>query len=878
MIALPLTADTPWSVTIAADARLTTTDYADDAIYALTTHDGPLGLHTSYGGRCQQMRYSLTWSSQDSAAPVQAAEEYTTSPILRDYGPGFALVEAQPLPELHARIAFVAHTSHITICHVEVHNHADAPLHLVLTAAVDLQRSAPAELGVEPPVALVLDDGIYGAYVTVGSPPAASVHLAFLWDTAAPFVADPLPGGTGWTIRRHHEIALAAGERRTLTLGLLIPPATDTVDTPFMTASLQAIARQVLATAWADVLAQHQAASANIPVIETGNAAWDAAIACAYRLAARCYLSGSGDTQRRPEVPRPGGRAPDIHRSGVGYPPLPYASFVFTRTPEHGYPPGGDPQQHSWQWNGQVATEAYVNVPEVAPFAPDLARAVLRNYLHIQQEDGFIDWKPGLAGQRAGWDCIPLLATLARLIYDYTGDLDFLHEVYDGLLRHLDRWFDPANDRNGDGYPEWTHTVQSAFDDNPSFVPWRTWAQGADISKANSPDLGAYLYREHRELVAIARLLPDQRRLALNADIVRLTHRADRLRAMVEALWSEAHATYLYADGDSHLTHSGEIIWETRGPGEWQHTHMAEGGNGKVRSFSPPITPPALARRIVVQIEGPEAPHVTVLLQGYDANDQPLHEVIERVDFGWWGGGDYVVSATSEGRFSNLTAIHVAGVGTNQRTRISFVDYTRQDQTQLLPLWAGIPEPARAEELVRRAITDPERFWRPYGMPNCSAQDPSYASDNVGGSGGVWMLWNTMIGEGLCDYGYYAEAWDLFSRIMAAEVRSLKTDHCFREAYDSDTGAGLGDRDYLWGTVPLHLLTRLHGVQILPTPDDPAVAAAVRLHPSDTLGRRIVISQRGVTVERVGRQATITWADGSRQEYTIGDAEMLVTG
>lgn len=868
---LPLITNMPWSITIAADARLTTTDYGDDAIYAVQAADGPLALTSTYGGRCTSMACVLLWRDAADLRQAHAVTEYVAPLVLHDYGPGFALLETQPLPGLVARIVFLAHSSHVTVCAVEMRNTTAAPSRIGLTVDLQLELHAPRDQAAAP-TPLTWNDQTVGAYVSGGL--SVPLNLALCWDIPGSYSATPSSTGNGWSLARDSELALAPDEVTTCHFGLLT--ATAQSEKPSVAQSLASMARTVLAMDWAAELARQRAASAAIPDIETGNAEWDATIACAYRMAARCYLTGSGDSTPRPEVPVPDGRAPDIHHSGLGYPPLPYASFVFTRTPQQGYPHNGDPQNHSWQWNGQVATEAYVNIPEVASFAPELGKAVLRNYLYIQQADGFIDWKPGLAGQRACWDCIPLLATIARMICDYSGDLDFLHEVYDGLLRHLDRWFAPANDRNDDGFPEWSHSVQSAFDDNPSFVPWRSWAQGADFTKALSPDLGAYLYREHQELIGIARLLPDQRRLALNADIVRLTHRADRLRTYVEALWNAEQSTYLYADRDSHLTHTGELVWETHGSGVWQHARAAEGGNGKVRLLSPPIPPPNLARRVVVRIEGAEAPNVTILLQGYDANDQPIHEVLTRDAFGWWGGGDDVVSATSVGRFASLTEIHVTGIAAQQFTRISFVDYTRQDQTQLLPLWAGIPAPDRAETLVRRTITDPVRFWRPYGIPNCSAQDPAYASNNSGGSGGVWMMWNTMIGEGLCDYGYFAEAWELFSRILAAQVSSLKVDHCFREAYDSDTGQGLGSPDYLWGTVPLHLLTRLHGVQILPAPDNPNSARAVRLLPADTLGRHIRVRQRGVTVERHDRQATITWPDGRTQTYTVADASVLI--
>lgn len=837
MRALLLTADTPLALTLAADARLTPTDYAADAAYVLSVAYGPLGLFSAFGGRCEGMMCDLLWRRLDAPAVAYAATEYAAPPLLHDFGPGFALLELHPFPGLHATVAYIVHRSHAAVAHIELHNAGAAPMQIGLTSGLRLQLGALHPAAHEPATPLRLDGRCYGAYVAT-----ANLRLALLWDEAGPGESDPLPGGMGWTIWRHRVVALEPGARRTLLVGLIsgTPPADGYLDD--LTADQAEQARALLATDWSAELARHQAASAVMPQIETGDPDWDAAIACTYRLAARCYLSG-----------------------GAG---LPYPSFVFTRTPEQGYPPGGDPQRHAWQWSGQVATEAYVNLPQVVPFAPELGMAVVRNYLHIQRGDGGIDWKPGLAGQRAGWDCIPLLAAAARLLYDYSGDLEFLREAYPGLLRHLDRWFDPANDRDGDGFPEWAHTLQSAFDDNPSFAPWQPWAQGAAIACAECPDLGAYLYREHNDLIAIARLLaaedggleqgdwedPAGRARALRADITRLTIRAAALRAHVEALWCDEAAIYRYRDRDTHLSPVGGPIGELCGPGEWR------------------VDPPPAgtqARRAVVRISGPAAAAVIVTLRGVGADGAALAETFGRERFSWWGRN--LAHASSQAVFRRIDAVAVAGVTGAHTAQFAWIDYTRQDQTQMLPLWAGIPDPARAALLVQRTLTDPARFWRAYGIPNCAANDPAYASDNRNGSGGVWMMWNTMIGEGLCDYGCFGEAWDLFSRIMAAQVRSLREEQCFREAYDADTGAGIGSRDYIWGGVPLHLLTRLHGVQIV-TPN------RVRLLPSDTQERRIVVRQRGVTVVREGRRAAITWPDGRSEEWEVGAEVVMVVG
>jgi hypothetical protein len=52
----------------------------------------------------------------------------------------------------------------------------------------------------------------------------------------------------------------------------------------------------------------------------------------------------------------------------------------------------------------------------------------VRNYLAVQAEDGSIDWKPGLGGQRSRLLAPPLLASLVWRIYQNTEDSAFLEE------------------------------------------------------------------------------------------------------------------------------------------------------------------------------------------------------------------------------------------------------------------------------------------------------------------------------------------------------------------------------------------------------------------------------------------------------------------
>ncbi|MEP7356483.1 MAG: hypothetical protein ABI847_04540, partial [Anaerolineales bacterium] len=224
--------------------------------------------------------------------------------------------------------------------------------------------------------------------------------------------------------------------------------------------------------------------------------------------------------------------------------------------------------------------------------------------------------------------------------------------------------------------------------------------------------------------------------------------------------------------------------------------------------------------------------------------------------------------------YSTLERVEVRGLDEQYEVTVSTVDYTRQDQTLLLPLWAGLPDAARANALVQRTLLDPQRYWRQYGLPNVSALDPAYKRDNRGGGGGVWLMWNTMLGEGLLDYGYRAEAAELVTRLMTAMLATLREEKSFREAYSADTLEGLGDRDYLWGVAPVALFMRVLGVRLVGS-------RKVYLDGRNPFPWPVTIRHKGLTVVRglpseAGPAEThITFPSG-RSAVVSGDAPQLV--
>ncbi len=790
-----LTQSDPLALRLAADVRLTPTDYADDQIWELTLAGGEppaLAVRTTYGLRAREMRLFPVFREGDKI--VHDPAEFVFTPAARAFFVNYQRVTFQPLEAIACTAHYWVPDSHAIAGRFTLINHdpdgRTRPLKLSLAATLKPLENAkimsPTQLeefavlaGHTGNLEIVLavdgeleaDTAPYPALVrTLDLPPNEPVYVHWV-QAARPSAAESL-----------------------------------------------ALIREIFGREWEGEFARLELVNAGLLDIETGDRDWDAAFALAQSVALRSYVG------------------PTKH--------LPHPSFIFTRHPDRGYSRSGDGSDHMWQWDGQVATEAYVNLPQIVMAAPDLAKGVIRNWLAVQDEKGFIDWKPGLGGQRNRALCLPLLAAIAWTIYEHTEDRAFLEEIYPGLRRFLEVWFTPRHDHDEDGVPEWSHTVQSAFDENPSFARWPRWAQGADITRAEAPDLAGYLYRECNALSRIAA------RLGWPADPA-LEGRAATLKAAVEAMWRDDTASYHYVDRDSHTVTRGELLAAGRG------NLVAD----VHRRFQP-------SARIVVKALGPRdaRPEMVVTLSGRGPRGRHRVETLKRSSQIQWYFG--VGTAVSDKLYAELERVEVGGLTDEYEVTVSVVDYSRQDQTLLLPLWAGLPDPDRAETLVRKTILDPERYWRRYGIPNCSALDPAYKPDNREGSGGVWMMWNTMLGEGLIDYGYRAEAAELIKRLMTAMLYTLKTEQTFREAYNSDKLEGLGDKAYLWGVAPVHLFMRAVGIRLISP-------RRVFLEGRNPFPWPVTVRWKGLAVTKDAASATVIFPSGREVRVTDGAPQFV---
>ena len=492
----------PLVLTLSADFRLCATDYVNDHIWELETTGGDppaLALHTTYGLRARSMRIFPRFSLGSQSITDPAA--FQLPPRLRRFRPNFLRLDFSPFAGIEATAEYWIPDSHTSAGRFSITNRGSEPVSLLLELCGQL---------------VPLDGQPLAPF------PMQSVNLlAGQSSDLAPVIfltGGPQPGPSPYPSLGLN-LALKAGEGRTLTW------AQAALGTPKESLEL---ARLTAARPWEAERAKIELVNgAQTVEVLTGDPDWDAALGLSQKTAFSLFLGASHN--------------------------LPYASFVSARQPDQGYSPRGDGSDYPPLWNGQSPLEAYY-LASLLPGAAQLGAGLVRNFLSTQAADGTVDWKPGLAGQRGRWLASPILASLAWQTYQRTRDLDFLRAVQPGLNAFVACWSTAQHDRDGDGFPEWDHPLQTGFEDNPAFTIWQMGGQGAEISAAESPALAAMLCHELQCLAHITGALGQAQ------EQERLETSLEKLRRLTEECWNAKACLYHNRDREAHTSPPGKAL------------------------------------------------------------------------------------------------------------------------------------------------------------------------------------------------------------------------------------------------------------------------------------------------------------------------------
>jgi hypothetical protein len=770
----------PLQLTLASDFRFGGADYLNDHIWELEPGSGEppaLSLRTTFGLRARSMRLFPRFG--EGRATVTNPVDFSRAPRLRSFYPNFLELDFAPLANLDVTAEFWAAGSQVIAGRYTLVNRAATSRKIGLDlCAVLAPLDGQAFFAAQSQMVHVITG------TTGGLAP-----LLYMNGGPAPVPA-PYP-----TLTVELDIAPSASRQITWALAAL------TASGPSFE-----LARRTVARPWdAERARIEMTAKSQTIEIQTGDPDWDAAFALTQKTALGLLLPASEQ--------------------------LPNPSFVLARGPDNGYSRKGNGSDYPLAWSGQSPLEAYY-LASLLPGAPEAAGGLLKNFLAAQTDNGFIDLRPGLAGQRGKMLAAPMLASLAWQVYQSTNDEAFLAESFPKLLAFFWSWFSPAHDRDHDGLPEWDHLLQTGFEENPLFDTWNPWSQGVDVSTVDNPVLNAMLAREAGCLILMAE------KLGRNSEVEIVKHQAELLDTAVAAGWDERAALYQYRDLVTRLSLPGKVI--AKGKGDKTLTPKKE--------FEPHVR-----LLIEIQTKSPAAKRPEIRLAEY-ATTEPV-EIIFPEQFAWRSGG---LVATSQKVYARLARVDVIGLDAKDKIIIKTVDLTAQDHTLFLPLWAGLPDQQRAQTLIGRALLDATRFDKPFGIPAC-ASCPDPEADSVCSS--VHLPWNHLIGEGLLVYGFHTEAARLTEHIMAAVIKNLKKNRAFYQHYHADTGAGIGERNALTGLAPLGLFLQTLGVTILS-------GTSVRLEGKNPFPWPVTIQYRGMTIQRGTNATEVTFLNGKSVTVT----------
>lgn len=780
-----LTASDPMSPRIAADARSGRTLYRDDQTWQLRLGqpDEPaLTLETRYGGRVGLARLVPLWFV--GRRQIYEAQGYHAPPVLTAFAPDYLRVKADLTLALHLTYEFWAMESQAVGGRFTVTNSSDHPQELTFS----LSAQAVRENETLQMYFLTLEGG--QAALQLGRLP--NLQPVLLLENADP----------AETTKSRLSRAAIVAPGQSMTFRWVLGSHTNRDD------SLILAHKWLSAADWSPYFDYIETLTALRPEVETGDPAFDSALAWSQHLVMRSFLAATGS--------------------------LPYPSFVSSRKPSQGYALSG---VHSggfvYPWGGQTVADALSIAATVALAAPDLAKGIVRNFLAAQRDDGWIDARPGLDGQRANVLATPLLATLAYTVYQYTGDKQFLADCLSGLEAFFHRWFKPDVDADRDGVPEWSHPGQGAFNEGPTLAQGKRWAQGVDLTTIEAPDLTGYLAREARVLIQIAQVL--------GRDDVAAEYEGhlERLTTALHEMWHPERGTFNYRDRDSHACPTGEIILAGKGDDAFrENTQLAN------------------ASRLILRVIGglSRKPNLDCTIEGLNAAGKSANETIPASDFDWYRG---MGSATSKTVWREIKYLKFGGLSRVFKVEVQTVDLARHDQALLMPLWSSALTDDQTDAVVAM-LTDPDQYWREYGVSGSPASDPDFDPSHQNGCGGMWPNWNARLGAALFEADYVAESRALFENVLAAQIRSLQTEGTFRSLYNADTGDGQGDTGTIEGAVSWRWFTLLFGAFVLSP-------GAVAIRGEFAFDGTMRWMQHGVTIERSADQTIITFPTGTTQ-------------
>ncbi len=771
-----LSKNDPLNLIIAADASLTSTCYVDDQIWELFLEGGEpsaLALHTTYGLRANSLRLFPQFS--DDNISVSDSNRYVRFPIVTKILPNYLQVDMTPLPNVDVLMEYLVPHSQGCCGRITFTNTSDQEKTIRfewigILSPRNGKRLAHQEID-DVHTLTGSTENIYPViYLSKGAQPGQG-----------PFPSLSLP------------VKLIPGEHCQI---FWTQAALATIHDSFQ------LARSMMAFKWDAEIARVEINQSRKLDIRMDDNNWDATIMLSQKVAFGL-----------------------IHSSTKH---LPNCSFVSSRVPDQGFSLLEDGSDYNFLWNGQTALDALFLSGCLLPSDVAIVEGIFHNFLSIQAPNGFIDWKPGLAGQRSHLQVTPILASLARRVYEVTQDRNFIELAFEPLYKYYLYWMQGGQDFDQDGVPEWDHILQMAFDDHPKYAAWSNGSDGLDISTVETPGLVSILFKEGEILAEFAQILGKDHEKDVLLGITR------KLKKDINKFFNQEKHTFSDRDRDTHLSLAGIEV-------------LTDSGNGAY-IIKQPLKPRA---RLVISIsnDGSHISRPKIKIFGKDKNRKTVILDLQSKDFRWYMSRGI---HTTEQVFTFINKIIIDGLDPSDLVNIHTPDFGFTDITQYLPLWAGILDQATADQIINTCLRTPEGILAEHGLK-------TYKEDNAGSvvndGATIHPIWTIFFLEGLVNYGYRIEAAELMRRYIQLIIKQVRSEKAFRHSYHSVTGNGIGEKNHVLGIVPIDCFLRILGVKFIS-------GFQVQIEGHNPYPWPVKVNYQGITVVRQSQLTTIVFPDG----------------
>lgn len=463
------------------------------------------------------------------------------------------------------------------------------------------------------------------------------------------------------------------------------------------------------------------------------------------------------------------------------------------------------------------APELWQLVMTLLPAQPELAAEIFSSYLSTALEK--------CGNSNNGELPFPCLVQLGWKIHQHFQEKTYLEAIYPALLNLLRCWFNPRNDRDQDGVPEWNSLQQSGLESLRSFDLTDESSLPTQINFTESIGLASLLISELEILQKFAAILEQEEDL----------HELSNLIQVLRKWTSEIHQKNLQSglvDYQSHEVYPSQLLFE----GE-----LADFGHKPLH-----LTHPArLNIRLKPQLQLKKPTSFSIIGVNNDGNQ--VEEVIYTTDLIWLPGSFFVTTREIYTRLDRFEGLNLE----DTRLQIHAADLHTQDISQLfcdLEVQNELVEDDGKSKLNIQDLLSSTN----YGLPeSLHVDEPTQV---------VNLSWNCLLVSHLVEIGERELAFKLFSQLMAAQVGMLKADHTASDRWHAQTGRNLGSSNSIGSLIPVNLFLEIAGVRIFHE-------NKVIIQGSNPLPWAFKVFYRGLEVARDGKNTTICFPNGDVEHH-----------